>query len=57
MQPSQLAAMSQREAQQNELLPKAFSDAQLDRFLDGLPVKSDQAPQGGTTSTKKSYSI
>ena len=42
-QPPQLAAVSQRERDMGVLTHQAFSEQELDRFLDGLPVK-DYAP-------------
>lgn len=38
-EPSQLAAVSATERGKAELAPKAFSEQELDRFLDGLPAK------------------
>ena len=39
MQPSQLAGLSQREKNNAELAPKAFSEEELNRFLDTVPDK------------------
>jgi len=36
---SQLAGLSAKERENSELAPKAFSDKELDRFFDTLPVK------------------
>jgi hypothetical protein len=40
MQPSQLAALSAADKANSQLLPKAFTEQELDRFLDTLPVKT-----------------
>ncbi len=37
--PTQMAAMSEREKSQSELMPKSFSEQELDRFLEKVPVK------------------
>jgi type II secretory pathway component GspD/PulD (secretin) len=42
-EPSQLAGLSATERGQTELAPKAFSEEELNRFLDGLPAQ-DPAP-------------
>ena len=42
--PSQLAALSTKEQNQSSLMPKSFSEQELDRFLDRVPVK--QNPPG-----------
>ncbi len=42
-QPTQLAAMSSRERANMELVPKSFSEQELDRFLNSVPAK-DPAP-------------
>jgi general secretion pathway protein D len=58
LKPSQLAAMSEHERGQNEMTPKAFSEKELDRYIDSLPVKKETVP--GTDpvpdTTKKSSS-
>jgi type II secretory pathway component GspD/PulD (secretin) len=42
--PSQMAALTESERSKSVLAPKAFSDQELDRFIDGLPVKKDTVP-------------
>ena len=37
--PTQLAAMSEKEKSQSQLMPKSFSEEELDRFLERVPVK------------------
>jgi type II secretory pathway component GspD/PulD (secretin) len=37
--PTQMAAMSDREKSQSELMPKSFSEQELDRFLEKVPAK------------------
>ena len=51
-QPSQLAALSAGEKANSQLLPKAFTEQELDRFLDTLPVKSNKAGNQPTKSPK-----
>jgi hypothetical protein len=41
MEPSQLAGLSSKERGAAELAPKAFTEEELNRFLDGVPVKQD----------------
>jgi len=43
-EPSQIAALSERERSQSQLTPKAFSQQELDRFIAGLPVKKEITP-------------
>jgi type II secretory pathway component GspD/PulD (secretin) len=50
--PEQLAAMSSHEANQLKVAPKAFSQEELDRFIDSLPVKKDSLIKS-TQKTKK----
>jgi len=50
MAPSQLAALSSTERSKAELAPKAFTEQELNRFIDDLPAKdpappSDKAPK------------
>ncbi len=45
-QPSQLAGMTKSETDKAELTPKAFSDKDLDKFLDGLSLKESAQPLG-----------
>ncbi len=44
MQPSQLAGLSAGERKNAELAPQAFSEQELNRFLDTLPAKNAPAP-------------
>ncbi|HOX02948.1 MAG TPA: hypothetical protein P5555_10970 [Candidatus Paceibacterota bacterium] len=39
-QPTEVAALTNRERQQAQLVPQAFSEQELDRFIDALPVKA-----------------
>ena len=41
---AQIAELSQREGQQTDLATKAWSQDELDRYIDTLPVKSDHQP-------------
>lgn len=43
-EPTQLAAMSATEKANSELVPKAFREQELNRFLDNLPAKGDSPP-------------
>ena len=40
--PTQLAAMSDREKSQSSLMPRSFSEEELDRFLERVPVKKEK---------------
>ena len=51
-QPSQLAALSAKDKANSQLMPKAFTEQELDRFLDTVPVKSNKAGSQPTTTTK-----
>jgi general secretion pathway protein D len=51
-QPSQLAVLSANEKANSQLLPKAFTEQELDRFLDTLPVKSSKPGSQPTKSAK-----
>src|ERR1019366_8586729 len=51
-QPSQLLALSASDKANSQLLPKAFSEQELDRFLDTLPVKRTKAGSQPTKSAK-----
>jgi general secretion pathway protein D len=42
--PSQLAAMTRKETEQSELRKGAFSEKELNRFLDALPAKESGVP-------------
>ncbi|HYV31038.1 MAG TPA: hypothetical protein VEO53_08040 [Candidatus Binatia bacterium] len=61
MAPSQLAGLSETERSKAELAPKAFTEQELNRFLDSLPAKdaskSDNAPpeknNGKSNKTRK----
>jgi general secretion pathway protein D len=44
MQPSQLAGLSSAERRKSELTPKAFTEKELNRFLDNLPAKENSSP-------------
>jgi general secretion pathway protein D len=51
MAPSQLAALSSKERSKAELAPKAFTEQELNRFIDDLPAK-DAAPQNDKAPKK-----
>ena len=42
--PSEVAALTLSERNKSMLSPKAFSEQEVDRFIDGLPVKKDTGP-------------
>ena len=44
--PGALGRMTRSETTKSELAPKSFSDKDLDRFLDGLPLKDSSTPIG-----------
>lgn len=44
MNPVDLAGLTTRERANSALAPRAFPNQELDRFLDGLPMKSDAPP-------------
>jgi len=49
--PDQLSEMTNDEKSKTELAPKAFSEQQVNKFLDGVPTREEAA---GTVQTKKS---
>jgi general secretion pathway protein D len=55
-QPTQLAAMSDRERSKVGMAAKAFPEEELDRYLDTLPVKKDTVPNAKSASKKKNSS-
>jgi len=48
--PSQLAALSNTE-RKRDLIPKSYSEQELDRFLDKVPVKKSKGGDSGTLSS------
>ena len=44
MHPTQLAGMTDAEQRQNELVPKAFTEKEMNQFLDNLPNRATNAP-------------
>jgi type II secretory pathway component GspD/PulD (secretin) len=44
--PEQLAGLSASERANSALTPKAFTEQELDRFLDTVPVKGGASPAG-----------
>jgi type II secretory pathway component GspD/PulD (secretin) len=52
MQPSQLAILSANEKANSQLMPKAFTEQELDRFLDTLPVKTAKPVTQPSKSTR-----
>jgi type II secretory pathway component GspD/PulD (secretin) len=40
--PIQLASMSDKEKRQSEFMPTSFSEEELDRFLERVPVKKQK---------------
>lgn len=53
-QPSQLASLSAEERAKSQLLPKSFSEKELNRFLD--EVQTPQAPPNGNSTKSKKNS-
>ena len=58
MAPSQLAALTAAERGRAELAPKAFTEEELNRFLEGLPkatgtLPDDKAPGKKNSKSKK----
>ena len=45
MNPAQLAGLTAREKSEVELVPKSFSEKELNRFIDGLPKRGEK-PEG-----------
>ena len=54
MAPSQLVALSKSERDKAMLSPKAFTDKELDEFLDGLPKKQPGSSQAKPSSKSNS---
>ncbi len=54
--PEQLAALSAGERANSKLMPKAFTEEELDRFLDTVPVKGAAAPTGNASKNKTANS-
>jgi type II secretory pathway component GspD/PulD (secretin) len=52
-EPTDLAGMSAAEKRSIELAPKAFTQEELDRFIDGLPVKDANAPAQNSKKKRK----
>ncbi|MEK7675181.1 MAG: hypothetical protein AAB676_05010 [Verrucomicrobiota bacterium] len=52
-EPAQIAALTAAEKGKAQLAPQAFTEQELDQYLDGLPVKQDKAPSGRETPAKK----
>lgn len=50
-EPSQLGAMTMGETDKAKIAPQAFTEEELDRFIDGLPLKKD--PPGGRIPEQK----
>jgi len=53
MAPAQLAALSSAERSKAELAPKAFTEQELNRFIDGLPAKDAAPPNDKATKKHK----
>jgi type II secretory pathway component GspD/PulD (secretin) len=49
-QPQQLAALSKTE-RARDLVPKSYSEQELDRFLDKIPAKQSKGGNSGTLSS------
>jgi len=49
--PKQLAGITQTEQSNKEIAPKAFPQADLDRFLEGLPMKGAPTTPPATPAT------
>ena len=43
-EPAQLASVSAKERDDTTLVPKAFSEQELDRFLENVPARENPAP-------------
>ena len=52
-EPTDLAGMSAEEKKSIELAPKAFSQGELDRYIDGLPVKDPNAEDSRSRKKRK----
>ena len=52
-QPTQLAAFSDKERANMELMPKSFSEHELDRFLNTAPTKDPKAKDKDASKKKK----
>src|SRR5947207_1007493 len=52
-EPSQLAGLSATERGRAEMAPKAFTEEELNRYLDGLPVKDSQPPKKASKKAPK----
>jgi hypothetical protein len=46
-QPTDLAAMNPKETQNLEIAPKAFSEKDLNKFLDGVPIRKPDPKNPG----------
>ena len=57
MAPSQLAGLSAAERSKGELAPKAFTEQELNRFIDGLPAKETTTPGNATPDKNNGKSI
>jgi len=51
--PDQVAAMTEHERTNSQITPSSFSEEQINRFIDGLPVKKDTVEVPETTTKKK----
>jgi general secretion pathway protein D len=51
-EPGQLAALSAREKAKATMTDKAFSEEELNQFLDGLPAQKTQTPNGKSSKKK-----
>jgi general secretion pathway protein D len=52
-QPTELAGISAAEKKSIELAPKAFTQEELDRFIDGLPVREPNASDSNSKRKRK----
>lgn len=52
-QPSQLAAMTHTERANTQLVPQSFSEQELNRFLQDIPVKSPDAPKSAPAKNRR----
>ena len=53
MAPAQLAGLTETERSKAELMPKAFTEQELNRFIDGLPAKDTPAPAKANGKSSK----
>ena len=55
-QPNQVAAATEHERNNTNISPNSFTEEELNRYIDGLPVKKDPVPVPETSTKKKTSS-